>query len=151
MHKPRACCADCEMGQEVFFYPSLWWGWHCPLKPLRLRFLISAHHSSPPDYYFKDIVTCSSTFEDPTKIESENRQRNLQYDVSFHDLEDGKRTVQLTSGDILNHWFDKLDIFFTAGFSSRDLCRVRISRPSGTQEAPTDFPGLQKILCIHFK
>jgi len=49
-------------------------------------------------YYFKDIVTCSSTFEDPTKIESENRQRNLQYDVSFHDLEDGKRTVQLTSG-----------------------------------------------------
>ena len=48
-------------------------------------------------------MTCSSTFEDPTKIESENRQRNLQYDVSFHDLEDGKRTVQLTSGDVLNH------------------------------------------------
>ena len=32
------------------------------------------------------------------KIES-GRQRNLQYHVSFHDLEEDKRTVDLTSGD----------------------------------------------------
>jgi len=57
----------------------------------------STFSSSPLDYYFKDIVTCSSTFEDPLKIES-GRQRNLQYHVSFHDLEEDKRTIELTSG-----------------------------------------------------
>ena len=61
------------------------------------EFLSSWPFSSVLDYFFKDIVTCSSTFVDPLKIES-GRQRNLQYRVSFHDLEEDKKTVELTSG-----------------------------------------------------
>ena len=52
-------------------------------------------------YYFKDIVTCSSILEPPgypLYIESFGRQRNLQYHVSFYDLTEDNKTVELSSG-----------------------------------------------------
>ena len=48
-------------------------------------------------YYFKDIVTCSSKFVNFQTFDS-GRQRSLQYHVSFHDLEEDRKTVDLTSG-----------------------------------------------------
>ena len=59
---------------------------------------IHGHVLAISDYYSKDVVTCSSTFEDPIKNDGK-RQRNLQHRVTFNELDENDTIIKLNSGE----------------------------------------------------
>ena len=55
------------------------------------------------DFYLKDTLTCTSRFTDPA---NSDRQRNLQYQLQFLELEEEDKIMELDSGNAAfsNNW-----------------------------------------------